>query len=112
MTRQSATPAENRLGAIASGALPHDMLNVHFDGVFRELQFGGNQLVGKTELQCREHVLLARREVDHSFLLRIVLDAGSQHYRRRRGKTGLVGTWRPILSDDWKRPVDPSGQNK
>src|SRR3984893_17910223 len=109
LTRQPTTPAENRLGAIASGALPHDMLDVHFDGVFRKIQFCGNQLVGKTEFQCCEHVLLARREVDYSFLHRIFRDVSSQDHRRR---LGLFGAWRPIVSDDWKRSVDPAGENK
>src|ERR1700739_1074060 len=46
LTRQPTTPAENRLGAIASGALPHDMVDVHLDGVFRKIQLCSNQLVG------------------------------------------------------------------
>src|SRR5438132_13822134 len=68
MTRQSAAPAQNRLGAIASGTLPQDMLNMHFYGVFRKVELGGNQLIGKAELQRREYVLLAGCKVDHCLL--------------------------------------------
>jgi hypothetical protein len=32
----------NRLDAVMSRALSHDMLNVHFYGVFREFQSGGD----------------------------------------------------------------------
>jgi hypothetical protein len=38
------------------------MLNVHFYGLFREVEPDGNQLDGKAELQRREDLLLARRE--------------------------------------------------
>ena len=46
---QSAAATQNRFGAIVRRALPHDMLNVHFDGVFREVEPRRDQLVGKTE---------------------------------------------------------------
>ena len=60
-------PAKNRLGAIVRRKLPHNVLDVHFDGVFRKIELGGDQLVGKAELQFGEHMLLARREVGNGF---------------------------------------------
>ena len=65
MTSQPFAPTKDRLSAVMSGALPHDMLNMHFHGVFRQVELDGNQLVGKAKLQRREHVLLAGRKVDH-----------------------------------------------
>jgi hypothetical protein len=65
MTGESSAPTKDGLGAIMGGTLPHDMLNMHFYGVFRKVELDGNQLVGKAELQRREHLLLARRKVDH-----------------------------------------------
>ena len=65
MTGQPFAPTKDRLGAVMSGALPHDMLNMHFHGVFRQVELDGNQLVGKAELQRREHLLLAGRKIDH-----------------------------------------------
>jgi hypothetical protein len=38
LARQPTAATKNRLRAIASRALPHDMLNVHFDGVFRKIE--------------------------------------------------------------------------
>ena len=68
MTVKSAAPTKDRLGAVMSGTFSHDMLNMHFYGVFRKVEPDGNQLIGKSELQRREHVLLARRKVDHRLL--------------------------------------------
>ena len=65
MTVGAAAPTNDRLGAVTRAAFSHDTLNVHFYGVFREVQPDGNELVGKAELQGREHVLLARRQVGH-----------------------------------------------
>ena len=65
MTVGAAAPTNDRLGAVTRPAFSHDTLNVHFYGVFREVQPDGNELVGKAELQGREHVLLARRQVGH-----------------------------------------------
>ena len=62
VARRPPAPAKDRLGAVMRGALPHDMLNMHFYGVFRKVELDGNQLVGKAELQRREYVLLAGRE--------------------------------------------------
>ena len=39
------------------------MLNVHFYDLLREVEPDDNLLVGKAEFQCREHMLLTRREV-------------------------------------------------
>ena len=68
MTRQPSAPAKYRLGAVMSGALPQDMLDMHFYGVFRKVELDGNQLVGKAEFQRREDVLLAGRKIDHRLL--------------------------------------------
>jgi len=68
MTGQPFAPTKDGLGAVMSGTLPHDMLNMHFYGVFRKVELDGNQLVGKAELQRREHLLLAGRKVDHRLL--------------------------------------------
>ena len=65
MTVGTSTPTKYRFGAVSRTAFSHDMLNVHFYGIFREVEPDGNQLVGKAELQCGEHVLLARRQVGH-----------------------------------------------
>ena len=65
MTGQPFAPTKDRLGAVMSGTFPHDMLNMHFYGVFRQAELDGNQLVGKAELQRREHLLLAGRKIDH-----------------------------------------------
>src|SRR6185312_4023207 len=62
--RQPAAPAQDRLSAIAGGAFSHDVLNVHLDRVFRQVELRGNQLVRKSKLQFRQHLLLARRELD------------------------------------------------
>lgn len=70
-------PAKNRLGAIVRRKLPHNVLDVHFDGVFRKIELGGDQLVGKAELQFGEHMLLARREVGNAFRRGILLGAVS-----------------------------------
>ena len=59
----SATPAQHRLGAVARAAFAHDVLDVHLDGVFRKVEPNGDQLVRKAELQRRQHMLLARRQV-------------------------------------------------
>ena len=67
-TVKPAAPTKDRLGAVMSGALPQDMLNMHFYGVFRKFELDCNQLVGKAELQCGEYVLLAGRKVDHCLL--------------------------------------------
>src|SRR5216684_1802247 len=77
MTGQPFAPTKHRLGAVMSGTLPHDMLNMHFYGVFRKVELDGDQLIGKAELQRREHVLLAGRKVDHRFLGRKVGGAGT-----------------------------------
>ena len=68
MARQPSAPAKDRLGAVMSGALPQDMLNMHFYGIFRKVELDRNQLVGKAEFQRREYVLLAGRKVDHRSL--------------------------------------------
>ena len=65
MTGQPFTPTKHRLGAVMSGTFPHDMLNMHFYGVFRQVELDGNQLIGEAELQRREHLLLAGRKIDH-----------------------------------------------
>ena len=65
MTGQPFAPTKHRLGAVMSGTLPHDMLNMHFHGVFRQVELDGNQFIGKAEFQRREHLLLAGRKVDH-----------------------------------------------
>ena len=64
----SPAPTDDRLGAVMRGAFSHDALNMHFYGVFRKVEPDGNQLVGKAELQCLEHMLFAWRKVDHRFL--------------------------------------------
>jgi hypothetical protein len=51
MIKQTSAPAKDRLGAVMSGTLPQDMLNMHFHGVFRKVELGGNKLIGKAELQ-------------------------------------------------------------
>ena len=68
MAGQPPAPAQDRLGAVVSGAFPQDMLNMHFHGIFRKLELDRDQLVGKAELQRREYVLLAGRKVDHRSL--------------------------------------------
>ena len=65
MTGQPFAPTKDRLGAIMSEALPHDMSNMHFHSVFRTIELDGNQLIWKAEFQLREHLLLAGRKVDH-----------------------------------------------
>ena len=68
MTVGSPAPANDRLGAVMRGTFSHDTLNVHFYGVFRKVEPDGNQLVGKAELQRREHMLFAWRKVDQRLL--------------------------------------------
>ena len=50
MTGQSFAPPKDRLRAVMSGTLSHDVLNMHFDGVFRQVELDGDQLIGKAEL--------------------------------------------------------------
>ena len=68
MTIGASAPANDRLGAVMRGTFSHDALNMHFYGVFRKFEPDGNQLVGKAELQRLEHMLFARRKVDHRLL--------------------------------------------
>src|SRR4249919_1019931 len=42
-------PTKYRFGAVSRTAFSHDMSNVHFYGIFREVEPDGNQLVGKAE---------------------------------------------------------------
>ena len=56
-------PNQHGLSAISSRAFFYDMGNVHFYRVFRQVEFVGDQLVGKTEVQRFQDVHLARREV-------------------------------------------------
>ena len=65
MTVGSPAPTKDRLRAVMRGTFSHDALNMHFYGVFRKFEPDGNQLVGKAELQCLEHMLFAWRKVDH-----------------------------------------------
>ena len=81
--RCSPAPAKHRLGAVVRGTFSHDMLNVHFYGVFRKVEPDGNQLVGKAELQRLEHMLFAWRKVGQRFL--------RQHPAWRRCHRGLRG---------------------
>ena len=65
MTGQPFAPTKDRLGAVMSGTFPHDMLNMHFHGVFRQVELDGNQLIRKAEFQGREHFSLAGRKIYH-----------------------------------------------
>jgi hypothetical protein len=68
VTVGSPAPAQDRLGTVVRAALSHDALDVHLDGIFRKVEPNGDQLVGKAEVECRQHVLLARRQVGLHFL--------------------------------------------
>ena len=52
MTMYLPAPAQHRLGAVARGTFPHDALDMHLDGVFREVEPDRDQLVGQAELQA------------------------------------------------------------
>ena len=65
MTVKSPAPTKDRLRAVMRRTFSHDTLNMHFYGVFRKVESGGNQLVGKAELQRLEHMLFAWRKLDH-----------------------------------------------
>ena len=44
------------------------MLDMHFDGVFRKIEFAGDQLVRKTKLQLGKDLLFPWSKVDIEFL--------------------------------------------
>src|SRR5215467_7496542 len=92
-------PAKNRFGAIVRRKLPHDMLDVHFDRVFRKIKLGRDQLVRKTELKFREYVLFAPREMGQGLFGRISPDAVRLADRGQRGRAGERDGRRPIFVD-------------
>ena len=59
MRRQSASPSQHGFRAIARITFSHDVLDVHLDGVFREIEPCGDELIREAKLQFRQHLLLA-----------------------------------------------------
>ena len=99
------------------------MLNMHFHGVFRQIKPDGDQLVGQSEIERGEHLLLTGRQVGHRPLahdrrgivsiaaipLAAVLDNSLRKavMIRRCLEVGSL-----ILSNDGQRPVGASGKDE
>src|SRR3979409_1111249 len=89
---------------------------MHFYGVFRKVELDRNQLVGKAELQRREHMSLTGRKVDQRLLGLNLAGAASLVGCEYSGAAGFclyrLEAQRFILSNNRQRPVDPTGKNK
>ncbi len=55
------TPTVHRFGSVVGRTFAQDVLDVHFDGVFRKVEPRGLSTCSQAELQRRQHLLLARR---------------------------------------------------
>jgi hypothetical protein len=110
---EPAAPPKDRLRAVMRGTLSHDMLDMHFYGVFRKVELGGNQLVGEAKSERREHMLFAGREVNHRL---VGQNPGGAVTFVGSGSFVGAGIWRYRL-ETWRLnnrqwPVDPTGKNE
>jgi hypothetical protein len=89
VAQQLSAPKQNRLSAVSSGTFSQDVLNVHLYGVFRKVEPRSNHLIGKTELQLCQDVLLPWRKVDLCFMGVVLRGTHKLADSRRLGRAGL-----------------------